>query len=110
MTRVNWAGELEGWLKEVPEVRLVAPASRRDELETALSRWRGGLVHFQEPVPVEVRAAASATAQLRGAAASLVPIETQARQRRQFVDRLWLQGLGAVGILYLAAVSSSNRL
>ena len=104
LTRLNWAGELEGWLKSPPEVRLVAPASRRDELETALSSWRGGFVHFQEPRLIEEQAAASATAQLRSEAASLVPAETQARQQRQFVDRLWLQGLGAIGLLYLALV------
>ena len=104
LTRTNWAGELEGWLKDAPEVWLIAPASRREELETALSTWHGGLVHFQEPLSVEMRAAASATAQLRSAGASLVPAEIQARQRRQFVDRLWLQGLGAIGLMYLALV------
>lgn len=104
LTRMAWAGEFAGWLPLVTDVHLVAPASRRGELESALAAWRGGSVEYREPVATEARAAASATAQLRRQAATLVPSETQARHRQQFIDRLWLQGLGAVGMAYLFGV------
>lgn len=41
---------------------------------------------------------------MRGLAATVLPPETQTRQRQQFVDRLWIQGLGAVGMAYLIGV------
>ena len=104
LTRLSWAGELAGWLPTVTEAHLVAPASRRGELESALSAWRGGSIQYHEPVAINLRAASSATAQLRNQAATLVPAETQARHRQQVVDRLWLQGLGAVGMAYLLGV------
>lgn len=104
LTRMSWAAELAGWLPTVTETHLVTPASRRGELESALGAWRGGSVECHEPASPEARAAATATAQLRGQAASLVPAENQARQRQQFIDRLWLQGLGTAGMAYLVVV------
>ncbi len=104
LTRQAWAAEMAGWLPADPPVHLVSPASQRGELEAALSTWRGGAVESHEPLSLEKRAAASATTQLRLQSASLVPVETQSRQRQQFVDRLWLQGLGAVGMAYLVIV------
>lgn len=104
LTRMAWAGELSGWLPRVSPLHLVAPPSVRGGLEPALAAWNSGILDYRETPPVEARAAASATAQLRQQAASLIPVETQERQRQQFVDRLWLQSLGAIGLAYLVGV------
>lgn len=104
LTRMAWAAELAGWMPSLPDVHLVAPATIRGALESALSVWHGGAVRCHDPVSVETQAAAGAVAQLRGQAATVLPPETQARQRQQFVDRLWIQGLGAVGMAYLVGV------
>lgn len=104
LTRMAWAGELAGWLPASSQLHLMAPNSMRGDLETALTAWNGDIVRYHAPPPAEARATASATAQLRQQAASLVPVETQVRQRQQFIDRLWLQGLGALGLTYLVGV------
>jgi hypothetical protein len=39
-----------------------------------------------------------------GSEANLLPMEFSTRYRQQFVDRLWMRGLGAVVVLYLLGV------
>jgi Tfp pilus assembly protein PilN len=105
LTQMAWAGELEGWLTSTPKAHLVADT-------TTAAEWQAALVHATEQ-PVEVISPqnlpelASATA--RRAAQSdpksnLLPQEYAVRYHQQFVDRLWMRGIGVVLGIYVVGV------
>jgi hypothetical protein len=106
LAQLAWAGELEGWLTAPPSRwHLVADSANAAEWENAL---REGL---SEPVPVtpplppaELAAHTARRAAASGSRATLLPAEFPARYHQQFVDRLWLRGLGATGVLYAVGV------
>ncbi len=105
LSQMAWAGELEGWLQGVPKLHLVASPETAAEWEPLL---REGLKEFPEIVP-PVPPAEVATATARRAAqmppkANLLPPEYSARYQQQFVDRLWMRGLGAVLGVYVVGV------
>ena len=92
-----WAGELEGWFSPDASWHLVAETTLAAELEPPLRALTGRL-ELREPLPlarVAALAAASPTP------ANLVPPEFRVRYRQQFVDRLWMRGLGGVALVYL---------
>ena len=104
LAHLCWAGELEGWLAEPPKWHLVADAVNAAEWENLLRDALNETVHVTEPpTPAEVaaRTAGRAAAAQGGA---LLPAEFTERYRQQFVDRLWLRGLIATGIIYAIAV------
>lgn len=104
--RLSWAGELEGWLTSQPPWHLVADAVQASLWQGALREQLGEDVVVESPLPAAELAGRTAR---RAAAASertnLLPAEYAARYHVQFVDRLWLRGLLAVGLLYLVAVA-----
>ena len=101
-----WAGELEGWLTAPPNWHLVADPVNAAEWENALREVLGEPVRVSQPLPPADLAGRTAR---RAAAASeranLLPAEFSARYHQQFVDRLWLRGLGAAGVLYAVGVA-----
>ena len=105
LLQMAWAGELEGWLTSPPAWHLVADAATAAEWEPAL---RSGLelpVEVIAPVPVGGLAALTATrAAKAGPLANLMPAEFSTRYQQQFVDRLWMRGLGAIVALYVVGV------
>jgi Tfp pilus assembly protein PilN len=105
LLQMAWAGELDGWLTEPPAWHLVADAPTAAEWEPALRSGLEQPVEVIEPVSVAALAALTATrAASAGAQANLLPAEFATRYQQQFVDRLWMRGLGAVVALYLAGV------
>jgi len=95
-----WAGEMEGWLTSEAKLHLVA-----DEATSKV--WLPLFDPSQQVeviAPVPVRELASATAR-RVASGSpttnLLPPEFTARYKQQFIDRLWMSGLGALVGLYV---------
>ena len=100
-----WAGELEGWLTASPKWHLVAEGATADEWRTFLNDGLGEPVTVTPPMPLPELAARTAR---RATAASpdalLLPAEFATRYRQQFVDRLWLRGLMATGVLYAIGV------
>ncbi|MGD0252305.1 MAG: hypothetical protein ABSC01_06365 [Verrucomicrobiota bacterium] len=100
-----WSGELEGWLTSPPNWHLVADPVNAAEWENALREVLDEPVRVSPPLPPADLAGRTAR---RAAAASeranLLPAEFSARYHQQFVDRLWLRGLGAAGILYAIGV------
>jgi hypothetical protein len=100
------AGELEGWLTAQPKWHLVADAATATEWEPLLPEGLGEPAQTMEPLPpVELAARTAQRAAAASARASLLPAEFTARYRQQFVDRLWLHGLAAALVLYLAVVT-----
>ena len=105
LLQMAWAGELEGWLCAPPEWHLVADVGAAD-WEPAL---REGLEQpFEVLTPRPARELAALTARRSAHTeprANLMPPEFATRYRQQFVDRLWMRGLLAVGCLYLLGVA-----
>jgi hypothetical protein len=100
------AGELEGWLPTQPKWHLVADAAIAAEWKPLLHEGPGEPVPTTETLPpAELAARTARRGAAAGGRASLLPPEFPARYRQQFVDRLWLHGLAAALVLYLAVVA-----
>lgn len=105
--QLTWAGELEGWLTVQPKFHLVADGAVAGEWETILREALNEPVQVTKPLPFQELAARTArratTAQ--SSSAALLPAEFSTRYHQQYVDRLWLRGLFATGILYAISVA-----
>lgn len=106
LVQMAWAGEMEGWITSSPQWHLVAEGSASGEWETALRSSLDQPLQIVAPLGAPELAARTAT---RVAAsdprATLVPPEFSLRYHQQFVDRLWIRGLAALGALYLVGVA-----
>jgi len=105
ITQLTWAGELEGWLTAQPKWHLAADGAMAGEWETFLRDSLGEPVPVTAPLTtVELAARTAQRATTENSTAVLLPGDFSARYRQQFVDRLWLRGLFATGILYVIGV------
>ncbi|HEY5296366.1 MAG TPA: hypothetical protein VIK59_00410 [Verrucomicrobiae bacterium] len=105
ITQLAWAGELEGWLTAQPKWHLAADGAMAGEWETFLRDSLGEPVPVTAPLStVELAARTAQRATTENSTAVLLPGDFSARYRQQFVDRLWLRGLFATGILYVIGV------
>lgn len=106
LMQMAWAGEIEGWLTQAPQWHLVAGSETREAWLSALKSGLKDEVEQVDPAPAPALAlscanrAAQAGPGLRG----LLPEEYAIRYRQQFNDRLWMRGLGAVLVCYMAGV------
>jgi hypothetical protein len=98
LKQVAWAGEMDGWLTGDLEWRLVAEESLARVWVPVLREFCGPDLAVDTPVPRARLAALSASSASPG---NLVPPEFAARYRQQFVDRLWMRSLAALGMVYL---------
>ncbi len=106
LSQLTWAGELEGWLTAPPTWHLVADGAIATEWEGVLLASLGEPVKVTPPLPFTELAARTAQRSAQSSArATLLPQEFSARYRQQFVDRLWLRGLVAAGVLYVVYVA-----
>jgi hypothetical protein len=99
-----WAGELDGWLTAPPHWQLVAEPEHAALWENLLRTALGEPLQISAPPgPAELagRTARRAANTNINPQANLLPADFSARYRQQLQDRLWLHGLGYVGVLYL---------
>jgi len=101
LRQVAWAGECEEWLAPDLCWRLVSDPETAAALEPALKEFSGAPIELRDPLPPDKLAALSAGS---GTIMNLVPEESAVRYRQQFIDRLWMRGLAAVGMVYLLGV------
>lgn len=102
--QMAWSGELEGWLVAPPRIHLVADA------ETAAA-WTPLFTPDQAVTIVAplswadlaARTARRVATAKEGVAGLMLP-EFVARYRQQFIDRLWMSGVGALVLLYVFGV------
>jgi len=106
LAQLTWAGELEGWLTAAPSWHLVAADAVAEEWQGVLRASLGEAVPVSPPLPLAELAARTARRATRSDVRStLLPAEFSTRYHQQFVDRLWLRGLAATGILYAVGVA-----
>jgi hypothetical protein len=102
LMQIAWAGELEGWLNLPVKWHLVADEQTAPEWQAIVAEWSEEAVAVQAPITDESLAKFSAGRAARGEGGSnLLPAEFAARYRQQYVDRLWMGGLGALIGLYV---------
>jgi hypothetical protein len=106
LAQLAWAGELEGWLTApLIQWHLVADPAVATEWENALREGLNEPVQVVAPLPpVELAARTAQRAAAANSHAALLPAEFPLRYHQQFVDRLWLRGLMATGVLYAIGV------
>ena len=105
LSQMAWAGELEGWLTSQPKWHLVAGPDVAAVWQPMLENIAGESVIVTEPMPAQQLAALSARRAFQApAAANLLPVEYSTRYRQQYIDRLWMRGLLAVGGVYIFLV------
>ncbi len=106
LMQMAWAGELEGWMTSSPRWHLVADAEKAGAWEPALREGLEQPIEIVPPLPdAEVAARTARRATQADPQANLLPTEFAARYRQQFVDRLWLRGLGAVLGVYVTGLA-----
>ncbi|HEX5398458.1 MAG TPA: hypothetical protein VFY06_05355 [Verrucomicrobiae bacterium] len=106
LAQLCWAGEMEGWLPGPPRWHLVADPVNAAEWEKMLREALNEPVRVVEPpLPAELAARTARRAASSPPGAALLPAEFSTRYHQQFVDRLWLRGLGATGVLYAIGVA-----
>jgi len=106
LTQLVWAGELEGWLTAQPKWHLVADTKISAEWENLFREALGEPVQIMQPhSPAELAARTARRAAAASVRANLLPAEFSTRYHQQFVDRLWLHGLGAALVLYLIGLA-----
>ena len=106
LVQMAWAGEMDGWLTSPPSWHLVAQGPLAAEWETALRAALEQSVQIQAPLtPADLARHTASRAATADPRATLLPAEFALRYHQQFVDRLWIRGLGAVLGLYLVGVA-----
>jgi hypothetical protein len=97
LNKLAWAGEVEGWLAAPTRWHLVADQAAGAEWEPALRPWTNEPIELGDAL--ESRTLAELTAQ------RAARLESQANLLPEdFVDRLWMGGLAAATLVYLAGV------
>jgi hypothetical protein len=105
ITQTAWAGELEGWLTHPPRWHLVADPELTAAWEPLLRAQAGDTIEVIPVLSARELAERAAHKAARGEhQANLLPPEYTARYRQQFIDRLWMRGLGAAALIYICGV------
>ncbi|MGC9941806.1 MAG: hypothetical protein ABSE48_08210 [Verrucomicrobiota bacterium] len=100
LAHIVWSGELEGWLATPPTWHLVADPVNAADWEAMLRAGLNEPVKIIPSLPAVDLAGRTAKRAAAGSKANLLPPEYSTRYHQQFVDRLWLHGLGYAGVLY----------
>lgn len=105
IARIAWAGEIEGWLQTAPQCHLVVDAEAAATWEPVLREATGQSVTVTPALSAAQLAALNVTRLAKAEShANLLPPEFATRYRQQFIDRLWMRGLGAAILVYLIGV------
>ena len=106
LLQMAWAGELEGWLTSPPRWHVVAEPAVAAPWEAALRAGLDQPVEVTAPLPAaELAGRTARRAATADPRANLLPLEFSTRYQQQFVDRLWMRGLLAIGAVYLVGVA-----
>ncbi len=106
LMHMTWAGELEGWLTSSPRWHLVADDATATVWTPLLQKGLEQSVETSPPLSrTELASRTAQRAVQTEQKDNLLPAEFSARYHQQFVDRLWIRGLGSVVLIYVACVA-----
>ena len=105
LDRTAWTGELESWLTEIPPVTVCGQSTLIQPWIEALSNWSSHPVATEESPSLSELAILSARRATRGdSAADLLPKDRRLRYRQQYIDGMWMKGLGAMILVYIFGI------
>jgi hypothetical protein len=105
LLQVAWAGELEGWLTMPVHWHFVAEDQSGAAAEALFSGWTDTQPAKHAALDRKGLARYSAgRAARQEPSGDLLPVDFAHKYRQLYVDRLWMRGLGAVVMAYLAGV------
>ncbi|MBI3191695.1 MAG: hypothetical protein HYZ36_03440, partial [Pedosphaera parvula] len=105
LKKAAWSGELEGWLTSPPRWHLVADKATAETWVPMLQQRSDAPIEIIPPLDAARLAALNVRRVAREEVKTdLLPEEYRIRYQQQFIDRLWMRGLGAFCALYLVGV------
>ena len=105
LMQVAWAGELEGWLNMPVKWHFVADDRSAAMAESIFAGWTDTRPELHAALDRKGLARISAQrAATQQSTADLLPVDFATKYHQQYVDRLWMRGLGAVIAVYIAGV------
>ncbi|MGZ8900229.1 MAG: hypothetical protein ACXW3Z_09045 [Limisphaerales bacterium] len=105
LMQVAWAGELEGWLTMPVKWHFVADDQSGNVADALFYGWNDTLPDRHAALDRKGLARFTARRAARQEpAADLLPADFAGKYHQQYVDRLWMRGLGAVVALYMVGV------
>jgi hypothetical protein len=105
LAQMAWSGELEGWLTSPPRWHLVADEATAATWQPLFRDGLGQPVEIESPLPPAEMAVLTANRAARtNPGTGILPADYASRYHQQFVDRLWMRGLGAVLAVYVMGV------
>ena len=105
LKQMTWSGELDGWLTSPPRWHLVATETVARLWQPLFFSWLGHEVDVEAPLPPADAATLTANRAARSdGGTSLLPAEYTRRYHQEFVDRLWIRGLGSLLAVYVLGV------
>lgn len=106
LMQTAWAGEMEGWLQLPVKWHLVADEANAAIWLPLMTSWAQEGVEIHPALDrTGVAKYSSRRAALGDGSPDLLPADFAARYHQQYVDRLWMRGLGAVVGLYIIGVA-----
>ena len=105
LMQVAWAGELEGWLTMPVKWHFVADDQSGNVADALFYGWNDALPDRHAALDRKGLARFTARRAARQEpGADLLPADFATKYHQQYVDRLWMRGLGAVVALYTVGV------
>ena len=105
LDRTAWTGELEAWLSKIPAVTVCGDSRLTGPWVEALKAWSSHPVDVEESVPPNEIATLGARRATRGeSVANLLPEEHSTRYRQQYIDGMWMKGVGTMVLFYIFGV------
>lgn len=105
LDRTAWTGELEGWLKSIPPVTVCGAPSMTAPWIEALGEWSEHPVSEEQAPPITEAVTLGARRATQGDSHSdLLPDSHRTRYRQQYIDGMWMKGVGTMVLFYIFGV------
>ena len=105
LDRTAWTGELEAWLTTIPAVTVCGEASIIAPWIEALEAWSAHSVSSEASAnPVDIATLGAKRATQGESLSNLLPEAHQVRYRQQYIDGMWMKGVGTMVLFYIFGI------
>ncbi|MCS1411564.1 MAG: hypothetical protein M2R45_04764 [Verrucomicrobia subdivision 3 bacterium] len=105
LDRTAWTGELEGWLSDIPAVQLCSDSEADVLWQERLESWSAHPLETQRArLPQELATISAQRATRSDSRANLLPEGHRTRYRQQYIDGMWMKGIGTIMLMYIFGV------